>query len=282
MRKTRLTTLALLLSFALATEASAVEINKELVQKVASEVAKHVPVKELAGELVASTRRSLSLGPTLGVGLGTGVPDGADVPVSVGLGGFYFQNRMFDPVFLQAVAKQVLQEELEDLVRKKLEEHLLSKAREGLGQALKTGIQVETDKLVKLTKEDYVAIAKDIWAALQAELKKKLAANPPVLPAPRFGLLAEVGHLPASDHWGVRASLGYGISKVIVGPTMALHIGDPASFALGTEVTVNALFGQGPRPWHVQGFARYEWYLFSHAAFGHQAAIGARLVLDVI
>ncbi|MCO4761658.1 MAG: hypothetical protein KC502_09155 [Myxococcales bacterium] len=263
----------------------ATELDAKVLSRVAREVAKRVPLEEIAKLALKSTRRSVSVGPAIGLGIGTAVPQGVDVPVSMGLSGTYFSNPMLRVDTLKEVARQVLEDRLRQTLHERITRRLARKAAGGLVGLIKSGGKVarsEAQALAQLTAADYAAIANEVWQTLRTALIDRINNDDTRLPSPKISALVEVVRLPTSDAWRVRGTLAYGISKLAIGPTLAVHIGEPSSLAVGAEAAVHSLWGRGPRPWHVQGFVRYEWYLLSHTAFGHQATVGMRLIIDLL
>ncbi len=277
-------------------------LDTQLVQRVIAEVVQRVPLKDLTRLAVATTRRAVSLGPHVGVALGTGVPQGVDTPLSFGLTGVVFSNPMLSLDQMKGLAVELLEHELNTTLRTQIRGRLKGKVassvfdvvragvkrarKEGLEAGVKAGAQVGAaagkSAVKQLREADYEAIAREIWGRLSARLKARLLTDDTLLPSPKFGLWLAMARLPRSEAWQVRLGTGVGLSKLTLGPTLSVHTASPRSVALGLEATVNAHVGRGPRPWHLQAFARYEWFLLSHAAFGHQGAVGLRCVFDLL
>lgn len=262
--------------------AQALQIEPALLKKVISEVVRRVPLKDVTTLAISSTRRAVSVGPFLGVGVGTATPSGVDLPLSGGLSLVLFNNPMLSLDTVKIVATELLEERLQPLVKEKIKKRLANKAGKALLLGVKKGVSKDVRHLIQLTKADYVAIAEEVWGTLFVALREQIANDTTRLPSPLLSFGLEVTKLPRSDAWRVRLLGGYGISKITVGPTLALHLGNKNSVAIGAEIALNIHEGPGPKPWHLQTFARYERYLLSSSHFGHQGAIGVRCIFDLL
>jgi hypothetical protein len=209
--------------------------------------ARENPIKHAVGRALYQARRAVSIGPTLGAGgtLDWETPR-IDATVSGGFGVFLFETPTIDP------------EKFQDMAKQKLEE---------MGP-----------RILKMSKEEREQTKKEVLD----ELHRELDPPPKMIPDPTFDLVLEGGWRFRAEAWHVRASLGFGVGPVTIGPTLYLEHGSGAtSFAVGPEIALHLLLGNGPAPLAVQLYARADFYVAKRDAFEDTASIGARVLFDL-
>ncbi len=220
-------------------------------------------VMRQAGPTLDRARRAVSIGPEVGGGMVVAPKPGeADGLVSFGLSVHLYDQEIFD---LDAFTEELTQW-VEEKVKKQLEE---------LGPR---AAQLTTEELKKL-KDDALAEAK---SELVVALKQGFAAHPKLMPDPMFVGGLEGAYLPRSGNWQVRGNFGMGLGPVTIGPTLVLHLADHTGFAIGPELGLNLLVGDGPRPLGLEFFLRYDVFVNNRDVLPDQGTFGVRIMLDVI
>lgn len=214
--------------------------------------------RDIAKKAVKRARRAIAIGPMVGGGLALGSEDGADGVISFGLGIFLFNDSVFDIGSIQ--------NSVQDIVKQRVAERLAER-----------GIRRED-----MNERELKQLEQDALSDLKQEMKRRLDAKPESVPRPRVTFGLEGAHLPGADAWQIRAGLGIGISKIYLGPTLNLHLGDANGFAFGLESGFHYLLGSGTRPLTLQLFARYDYFVNNRDALGHQGALGLRIMLDLL
>lgn len=198
-------------------------------------------------KLVAQARRAVAIGPVIGA---AGVVDYetpyVDAELSAGLAVFAFEPPILDTDRLQDLGKDRLKEYGPKWPHMSHEEREQAKAQ------------------------------------IRADLRSQLDPSPETIPDPKLDLVLEGGWHPRAGAWHIRASLGFGVGPVTIGPTLLVEgEGGSASFAAGPEVALHLLLGAGPRPLALQLFARADFFVANREKFEDTASLGARLLFDL-
>ncbi len=123
----------------------------------------------------------------------------------------------------------------------------------------------------------------DLAREVKADIKARLKGEPTMWPKPKLVVNAEA-NLKLSNAQGnqIRAGAGFGIDRFSLGATVGAEFGGgTTSLLLGPEVGTYLFLGDGPRPWLLGLFARYDFRLTS-ANRNQTLSVGARLVFDLI
>jgi hypothetical protein len=230
-------------------------VTQEIVQGGAMVVKQARPVFDRA-------RRAISFGPALGGGLVVAPrPSDADGELSFGLGLHIYEQQIFD---LDGFTEE-LQSWAEEKLKQKLEE---------LGPKAAT---LTTADLKRVRDETYAEARRELVTALANGFLPHVDA----MPDPIFAAGLEGGYQPQSGAWQIRAGLGIGLGPVTLGPTAVVHLGEHDGVALGPELGLNMLVGDGPRPLGLELFLRYDAFLYHRDVLPDQATLGVRVMLDV-
>jgi hypothetical protein len=200
-------------------------------------------VKDSATTAVARTRRSLALGPTVGVGGAYAFgPDAADLPVTFGLA-----FRRFDIPWLPD--------------RGDVTKMVIDRAREG---------GAVTD------------MVKDVGGELLGRVTGRRPRPPRTLEKPKLAITIEGARWLDSGDWEVRASAGLGLSKITLGPAVAGHFGDADGVLVGAELGLHLTPWDGVRSPVVDLYLRGELGVTSQVDDVGVVTVGTRFLYDLI
>jgi hypothetical protein len=209
------------------------------------------PARADAGELVKSstraavqrTRRSLALGPTVGVaGAYVIGPDQADAPVTFGIA-----FRKFHIPWLPE--------------RDDVKKMIIDRAKEG---------------------GDLTDMVTDVGGQLLGEVTGRRPRPPKTLEKPKLAITVEGARLLDSGDWQVRAAVGFGISKVTLGPALSGHIGDVDGLLIGGELAMHLTPWKGVRSPVVDVYLRGELGVTNQVEDVDIVSLGTRFLYDLI
>jgi hypothetical protein len=200
-------------------------------------------VQSSANAAVQRTRRSIALGPTVGVaGAYLIGPDQPDAPLTFGLA-----FRKFDIPWLPD--------------RDDVQDMLVDRAREG---------------------GSVRDMAKDVGGQLLDEVTGRRPRESKTLEDPSLAITVEGARLLDSGDWEVRASVGFGIWKITLGPALTGHIGDVDGLLLGGELGVHLTPWKGVRSPVVDLYLRGELGVTGSVDDVDIVSLGTRFLYDLI
>lgn len=200
-------------------------------------------VRSSANAAVQRTRRSIALGPTVGVaGAYVFGPDQPDAAITFGLA-----FRKFDIPWLPD--------------RDDVKDMLIDRAREG---------------------GDVTDMVKDVGGEVLGELTGRRPRPPKTLEKPSLAITLEGARFLDSGDWQVRAVVGFGISKITLGPVLDGHIGDAKGLLLGGELAVHLTPWKGVRSPVVDIYLRGELGVTKQVDDINVASLGTRFLYDLI
>lgn len=214
-------------------------------------IAAERPALADAGELVQSsaraavqrTRRSMALGPVVGIAGGYVMgPDQADAPLTFGLA-----FRKFDIPWMP---------EAKDVQRM-----VIDRALEG---------------------GDVTDMAKDVAGQLLGEVTGRRPRPPKTLEKPKLAITLEGARLLDAKDWQVRAAVGFGLSKITIGPALTGHIGDVDGLLVGGELAVHLTPWKGVRSPVVDLYLRGEIGVTNQVEDVDIVSVGTRFLYDLI
>jgi len=227
--------------------------------------AEHVPIDYVRRAALRSTARALTIGPALGGGAMVGQVGETAGLYTLGLGFQSFDNPSLSIASALMILRATAKKRLPALLRR---------------HGVRPGTTMKELRR-QLGKEGLKRLGKDVYAIIKPELLAMLRPRLDTWPAPSLLMVGEIGWSPGRDAWQLRGSAGFlAISRLLLGPTMTLHLGPRNSLALGLEGTLSAMPGPGVTTPLYQLYARYDAYLINRAAFGHQGVFGLRVYLD--
>ncbi len=212
-------------------------------------------VETVGKNALTRARRSLTLGPMVGIAAGAGAIDGElDGQLTFGL----------------------------SLMRYEIP---LLPSGEGLRKRLMTRFRKEVARRIaarggNVSDEDKRRIAREVWNDVKAELVAEM--TPSRFERPGFGVRLEAARLFDSGVWDIRPMFGLGVGPVQVWAGPSLRIDDGAGFVVPLEVSKPMLATDGLRSPVVEGFARVELAVTRRDDFADVIMVGLRLTLDVI
>lgn len=217
--------------------------------------------RELSRQAIFRARRAFAIGPTVGLAgaLALGDDGGGDGLVTFGLA-----LRAFE-IGVPTAAR----------VRALVEERVKAKVAEHIQTALAEGRAEPTDAELR-------AYAKQILVEVRDQIVADFYAPPRVLEPPRFAADLEVARLFDGEAWQLRAGAGIGVSVVTVGPTIALLFGGDVGLALGAELAVHLLPGDGPRSLVIDLYLRGDFPVIDRDVRADVVSLGARLLVDLL
>jgi hypothetical protein len=200
-------------------------------------------VQSSANAAVQRTRRSMALGPVVGVaGAYVLGPDQADAPVTFGLA-----FRKFDIPWMP---------EAKDVQRM-----VIDRAREG---------------------GDLGDMVKDVGGQLLGEVTGRRPRPPKTLEKPKLAITVEGARFLDSGTWQVRGSVGFGISKITLGPALSGHIGDVDGLLVGGELGLHLTPWKGVRSPVVDLYLRGELGVTNQVEDLDVISVGTRFLYDLI
>lgn len=206
-------------------------------------------------------RRAVAVGPAVGLGLGYATSAGEmDTAVTFGLAFEYFKIPIVPtPEKIRAI----------------IEERVKAKVKEIAKQRLLEGKPLPGP-------EDLERIGREIFEEVKAEVLGELSVRPKVLEKPRLAFVVEGAYFTTSEAWQLRTTVGVGISKVTIGPTLAVHLGDANGVLVGGELALHLLPKKSPRSPVIDLFLRADLGVTDGTAEADQVTLGARFLLDII
>lgn len=200
-------------------------------------------VQSSARAAVQRTRRSIALGPTIGIGGGYLLgPDQADAPLTFGLA-----FRKFDIPWMPD--------------SKDVQRMIIDRAREG---------------------GDVTDMIEDVGGQLIGELTGRRPRPPKTLEKPKLAITLEGARLLDAKDWQVRAAVGFGISKITLGPALTGHIGDVDGLMVGGELAMHLTPWKGVRSPVVDLYLRGELGVTSQVEDVDIVSVGTRFLYDLI
>jgi len=208
---------------------------------------------------VARTRRKIALGPMVGIG-GAFTPGGdLDLPISFGIGLDLFKIAVVP-------SRAELQQLVLDTVKKRL------------------ATRIE-DMIARGEPPPGLSEIEAIKAELIAEIKDRYLGNQPrgrLIEKPQLAIALEEVRLPSAGAWITRLTIGFGISKVTIGPSISGSLGDVRGLYLGGELAVHLTPSRGPRSPVIDVLLRADWGATGGARDADLFTLGARVMLDLI
>jgi hypothetical protein len=200
-------------------------------------------VQSTARAAVQRTRRSIALGPIVGAGGAYAIgPDQADAPLTFGLA-----YRKFDIPWLPD--------------SKEIKDRVIDRALEG---------------------GDVEDMVKDVAGELMGEVSGRRPRPPKTLEKPKMAITLEGVSFLDSGEWQVRGAIGFGVSKVTIGPAFSGHLGDLDGLLLGGELAVHLTPWDGVRSPVVDVFLRGELGVTSQVEDVDLVGLGVRFLYDLI
>ncbi len=200
-------------------------------------------IQSSAKAAVARTRRSIALGPTVGVaGAYLVGPDQAEVPITFGLA-----FRRFDIPWLPD------QDDVKEMV--------IDRAREGgsVGD-----------------------MVKDVGGELLDRVTGRHPRPPQTLEKPKLAITLEGAKLVDTGDWQIRASAGIGLWKVTIGPALSGHLGAADGLLIGGELGVHLTPWDGVRSPVIDLYLRGEAGVTSQVDELEVVSVGTRFLYDLI
>jgi hypothetical protein len=243
--------------------------NDSMVDQAIARAAAAAPtVEHVAMGALRRARRSVSVGPTVGLST-TAIlqPGDVDAALSFGLG-----LELFDVPVMPSM--EAIQELVKDRVK--------TEAKDRMKQVF-AGRQpdpVEVDQLVA-----------QIYADVRKEILGLDNVRPRTFEKPELSVALEANRLFRADRWLGRARLGIGVWKLTLGLTSAVgHVcrgdgcDDRVKVFVGPEIVVHALTSPNPRANVFDVFLRADLQANGRGTDGtyDQVMLGARFLLDVI
>lgn len=218
-------------------------------------------VRGFVGGAADRARRALSFGPIVGAGLGYAWrPGTVEVPITFGVGAVLFAIPVAPgPAAIEAMIVDRTKARLADRV----------KARVATGQPLP-----DADELVRMEAE--------VLAEVKDEILGQRAYVGRTLERPRLAVAVEGAYLPRADAWQLRATVGVGIKKATLGPSITGTFGGDRGLYLGGELAVHLTPWPRPRSHVIDVFLRVDLGVTDATADAHQVGLGARLLLDLL
>jgi hypothetical protein len=207
-------------------------------------------------------RRAIVLGPRGGVALSQAPSaDGAEVSLSLGLA-----LEVFEGPILPGAG------ELRAMLVEGLQARALATARDLAARGVSPA-----------SEEELLPHAREILAAVHADVSRRMAPPPRRFPRPRFGLAVDGAARTGADDLELRVTVGMGVGPVTIAPTIAVRSGeeDPA-LLVGGEVAAHLLTKTGLRTPVIDLFLRVDFAVVDNPSTAHQGSAGLRLLLDVI
>lgn len=216
-------------------------------------------LKDMAEGALRRARRSVSIGPSLGVFGGYG--DGLDVALSFGIGIETFDIPVLPSVEdLKAIAKE--------------------RAKAKLRQVL-----VESMKGQPLDPAQFEQLVAEVWDEALKEVLGMQNIRPKTMERPRLSFGLEGNYYFDAGAPGVRVRLGVGIWKLTVAGSATWLFTDPTSNVyLAPELVAHFLTSKGPRASVVDVFVRGDLEVRNRgeAHSNDMFVVGARYLLDVL
>lgn len=209
---------------------------------------------------VSRARRKVAIGPMIGVGAAysTGGTE-LDVPISFGIGFDLFKVPVIPStddikaVITQTVEKRVGQR-IEDMIAR----------GEPPPSAAETASMAE--EILQQLKDEYLG---------KRPRDRKLEK-------PQLAIALEEVRLPRAGAWMTRLTIGVGISKFTIGPSITGSLGDVRGAYLGGELAIHLTPRSGPRSPVIDVLLRADWGLSGGAREHDLFTFGVRAMLDLI
>jgi hypothetical protein len=213
---------------------------------------------EVAKRSLKRTRRSVTLGPIVGVAPGVTVDDGElDAQLSFGVGLLRYDIPLFP-------------------TPSRMKDILLGRARVVFEERVKAALVGGGP----LTDDDKKRIARETWEEIKAEFL--LEMRPRRLEKPSFELMVEVLHAFDAEAWDVRATAGFGVGPVYLAAGTSLQYDEGAALVIPLEISKPVLLSKGLRAPVINAFVRYELAATDREARTDRVFVGARFMLDVL
>lgn len=215
--------------------------------------------RKIIGGTVNRARRAVAIGPMIGAGFAFAPSPGEfDVPITFGIGVDVFKIPIVpSPKMIQ------------DIVKERVQAKVLQRAK-----------QMIREGGTPPSKEDLARMGLEVFEEVKAEVLGELNVRPKVLEKPKLALAFEGAYLPRAADWQVRMTVGIGVSKITIGPTLALHLGTDVGVFVGGEAAVHLLPTKSPRSPVVDVFLRVDFAVTD--AYDGLGILGVRLMLDII
>ncbi len=217
--------------------------------------------RQFAEGAVSRARRSIAIGPLVGAGIAYAPsPGDVDVPLSFGLGAAWFKVKVVpSPSMIQAM----IIERSKDKVAERVE-----------GMIARGEPAPDSEELAR--------IGREVLDEVKAEILGYHQVRGKTLERPRLTVALEGTYLPRAGGGQVRATIGIGINRFTIGPTLAGHFAGPNGLYVGGEVAVHLTPRQGPRPPVIDLYVRYDYGATSGTKGADQLGLGMRVMLDLI
>lgn len=214
-------------------------------------------------------RRAIALGPEVGISIGRLAAATAELetPISFGLGLVVFKVPVLPSMDL-----------VRDVIRARVKARLIEQLKIAMA-----GGQVSPPR-----QQDIERLAVEIYESLRAEILGQMAARARRFERPRFGIHLEGGFWPRASEGEGRLTGLYGLGRISIGPTLALHVrSDAPDFegglggSFGVEVDFHIMMSTGPRSHPAIVYMRGESGVTSKVDY-QLVSLGVRLMLDAI
>lgn len=211
-------------------------------------------------------RRAVSFGPTIGAGIAyrTDV-DTVEAPLSFGLGLVVFAI----PVVPSPAA-------IEEMIKTRVKARVKARL-----EAMVVAGQPAPDE------QEVARIAAEVLTEVKAEILGQRRYQGRTLERPRLAVGLEGSHGLRNGARRLRATIGLGVSKVTVGPTLAMTFApstftDVTGLTLGGEVAAHLTPRPRPRSHVIDVFLRVDAGVVGDGPASYELGLGARLLLDLI
>jgi hypothetical protein len=125
-------------------------------------------------------------------------------------------------------------------------------------------------------------MVKDVGGQLLGEVTGRRPRPPKTLEKPKLAITLEGAHLVDTGAWQVRAAVGYGISKVTIGPALSGQLGDADGLLIGGELGLHLTPWPGVRSPVVDLYLRGELGVTSQLDEVDVVMLGTRFLYDLI
>jgi hypothetical protein len=125
-------------------------------------------------------------------------------------------------------------------------------------------------------------MARDIYDSIKAEILGTHARRSTRFERPRVGAHLEGAYWPRSGDGEGRLTAVFGLGRIAIGPSLAVHGGNGAGLSLGAELDFHVMLSPGPRSHPLIVYLRGEYGATSAVEGNDLVVLGARLMLDLI
>jgi hypothetical protein len=217
-------------------------------------------VTSMAKGSLQRARRAIAIGPTAG-GAFTRFWEAKESAGSVTFGLSFYKFKV--PIFPDS-------ELVKDVLKKRLKVKLLEVIK-----------RRSLDGLPPLTKAEQENLVLEIMQEIKAEFLGESNMRARTFERPSFALTVEGDYNLTGSVMSVRTRIGMGVSRLLIGPTLALHFPSDVIFSAGGEMALLVVAGKGPRSPVFDVFLRAE-FPINDARDAYSFGVGVRVLVDII